>query len=158
MWKSVLLAAGTPLFTRFLWCRIAISNISQTVMSLCDVCHSIPTRKILRFFGGDKSFLSEFHWWKDPSKPYNPGDPFYKWHDTLQQLQASANNCAFCGLISERLQVSNRFKAIVKPEDQRAVWLRIPTNNNHLHVFLGYEEPAVLVSGRLLFSATPGMK
>ncbi|KAF1929537.1 HET-domain-containing protein [Didymella exigua CBS 183.55] len=125
-------------------------------MALCDACQLIPIREFLRFFGGDRSLLRDLIWWKDPSASRGTEEPFFRWHVSLQHLRANAKECPFCHFTSECLQASLRMRANEQYDDRRAVWLRFPTSgNNQFHIFLGDEQPAVLVSGRILFTTTP---
>lgn len=126
-------------------------------MSLCDACQLIPVREFLRFFGGDRSLLRDLLWCKDPSTVDGTEEPFFKWHASLQHLRANAKECPFCHFASECLQSSLRMSYNKQDDDGRSVWLRLTTGkNNQIHIFLGDQHPAALVSGRIMFTATPG--
>lgn len=126
-------------------------------MSLCKICSSLPIRDVLRYFSGDELSLSTVFWWKDPLNSYEREfKPFLKLHNTLRELECSADDCPLCQFICECLQDSFRYNTSTRKNDQNSVWLRLQFKS--FDVFLGNaSEPEFVVSGTISLSATRGM-
>lgn len=107
-------------------------------MDLCDICQTIPLRKILE---GDGALLPNV----------KEGRYEARFHDTISELVSCAELCALCNVLAEALQSSFWYGNMREEGDEKKrVWLRIPVGSwsPAIWMYLGGDGPDSKIWGK----------
>ena len=128
-------------------------------MGFCHTCQSLPIRSFLKLHQCDSSVYYEFQWFRLPRSVTTDEtkEPFYRWHNSVSDLQASVSTCAFCQVIFSHLSGSYHYQKNAKDCDGTALWILAPIGSPMLKVFMGLAEPQIQLSGNFSYTTTPGI-